>query len=410
MKLSHVYGTDGNCFVTYFPKRRILENILQGAIMKSLLFRFAFVFALLFSGAYAQNWRALTSGTTVDLNSVYFTSGSTGYICGSNVFRKTTNGGTNWTAVTTLTGNLFAAMHFANAGTGWVVGDVLSKTTDGGATWTAQKTTAMINVSFRSVFAASATTAYAVGGTTSFTGAIYKTTDGGTNWVAQTSGTTQTLNGVYCTDANTCFAAGNARTLLKTTNGGTNWAAKTIPAGNYNAVQFTSATTGYAAGADGSGALVSKTTDGGETWASQTTSTPVVGFAAIHFPDANTGYGVGTVYAGSNTIRKTINAGVAWTAQTVDTAGVGLVVLLSVYCTGASTCYAVGYGGKILMTGTAVPILTPNRLSNKQSMTTKVFDMQGRKTQLALRKLSRGVYAMEFQSGNSGSIIPFDNR
>ncbi|HAP00052.1 MAG TPA: hypothetical protein DCQ83_08425 [Fibrobacteres bacterium] len=363
------------------------------------------------STGMAQNWRGLTSGTTTVLNSVRFISGSTGFAFGGNVVVKTTNGGTSWAPATGVTaGNAYTAMHFANS-TGWLVGDVLTKTTDGGVTWTSQKTTAMTLVTFRAVFAASATTAYVVGASFSPAGgAIYKTTDGGTNWVSQTSGTTNTLNGVYCTDVNTCFIAANATTLLKTTNGGANWVAKTVPAGNYNAIHFTSATTGYAGGLSGTSAAI-KTTDAGETWATQTTSTTSNGFQAIHFPDANTGYGVGVALAGSNTIRKTTNGGTTWTVETVDTAGVGLVTLTGVHCTGLSTCYAVGSGGKILMTGTAVPVLSWRRpYLTAQNKVVTVFDLQGRKTHLYSGKPHHAVYAVEFENGTFQASVPFGNR
>ena len=54
-------------------------------------------------------------------------------------------------------------------------------------------------------------------------GTILRTTNGGTTWTSQSSGTTNYLNGVSFTDANTGTVVGDNGTILRTTNGGTNW-------------------------------------------------------------------------------------------------------------------------------------------------------------------------------------------
>jgi photosystem II stability/assembly factor-like uncharacterized protein len=53
---------------------------------------------------------------------------------------KTTNGGTNWSPLTSGTDNLLTSVHFTDANTGWAVGvfGTIRKTTDGGATWASQ--------------------------------------------------------------------------------------------------------------------------------------------------------------------------------------------------------------------------------------------------------------------------------
>jgi photosystem II stability/assembly factor-like uncharacterized protein len=49
-------------------------------------------------------------------------------------------------------------------------------------------------------------------------------------WTELTSNTNTTkLNSVYCTDAKTCYAVGNAGVVLKTNDGGTTWQKKTFP-------------------------------------------------------------------------------------------------------------------------------------------------------------------------------------
>ena len=56
-------------------------------------------------------------------------------------------------------------------------------------------------------------------------GTILKTIDGGTTWTTLSSGTTNDLNSVYFTDANTGYAVGDTGTILKTIDGGTTWTA-----------------------------------------------------------------------------------------------------------------------------------------------------------------------------------------
>ena len=58
-------------------------------------------------------------------------------------------------------------------------------------------------------------------------GTILRTTNGGTTWTSQTSGTTNCLNGVSFTDANTGTAVGMMAQSYRTTNGGTTWTIQT---------------------------------------------------------------------------------------------------------------------------------------------------------------------------------------
>jgi len=80
-------------------------------------------------------------------------------------------------------------------------------------------------------------------------GTILKTTNGGTNWTAQTSGTTNVLNSIYFTDANTGYTVGEIGTILKTINSGTTWTALTSgTTSNLYSIYFKNANIGYAVG------------------------------------------------------------------------------------------------------------------------------------------------------------------
>ena len=98
---------------------------------------------------------------------------------------------------------------------------------------------------------------------------ILRTTDGGVNWGLQSSGTTNWLDGVWFTDANTGVAVGGRgacspsfSTILRTTDGGATWKPQITGSGlPLWAVFFIDANTGWAVG---EGGLILHTTTGGE--------------------------------------------------------------------------------------------------------------------------------------------------
>jgi hypothetical protein len=105
---------------------------------------------------------------------------------------------------------------------------------------------------------AGTTTCYAVGES----GTILKTVDGST-WSPQTSGTTNILFSVACTDTNTCYAVGGSGTILSTTNGGTTWTPRT--SGTTNDLYAVACTAATACDAVGVAGTVLTTADG-STW------------------------------------------------------------------------------------------------------------------------------------------------
>ena len=60
-----------------------------------------------------ETWDIQPSGTTSDLNSIYFTDANTGYIVGYNgTILKTNNSGTTWNAQTSGTTNELVSVFF----------------------------------------------------------------------------------------------------------------------------------------------------------------------------------------------------------------------------------------------------------------------------------------------------------
>ncbi|MGB0864738.1 MAG: WD40/YVTN/BNR-like repeat-containing protein, partial [Saprospiraceae bacterium] len=161
-------------------------------------------------------WASLNS-LTAFVTSIYFKDANTGwvYIIDGRIY-KTTDGGSTWTLLTTLTGGLFNNFSFGDANTcfGALSSNSLMKSTDGGDNWSTLAIGG--SIAFYDTYATDANNCWAVG----YNGAIYNTIDGGTTWTQQTSNTTNILLGVHFVDANTGWAVGVFGTILKTTTGG----------------------------------------------------------------------------------------------------------------------------------------------------------------------------------------------
>lgn len=127
-------------------------------------------------------------------------------------------------------------------------------------------------------------------------------------WSAQNSNTSEHLYGVHFTSATTGYVVGNNGTILKTTNGGLNWTVQTsFTSQKLNSVYFTDANTGYAVGAAG---VIFKTTDAGVNWTAQTsgvTDELLTVKALPSNPDV-------IFISGSSTVLKTSDAGQNWAA------------------------------------------------------------------------------------------------
>lgn len=169
--------------------------------------------------------------------------------------------------------------------------------------------------------------------------------NGGTSWTPQSSGVTQTLNGVWFTDANTGTVVGPSTasgTILRTTDGGNTWTPQSsgIPFTALHAVCFVDVNNGWAAGESGA---VIHTTNGGSNWTEQTSGT-TVSLYDIFFSDLNNGTAVGQL----GTILRTTDGGTTWTKQVSRTS----TSLKAVYFTSTYTGTVVGEFGTILHTTT----------------------------------------------------------
>ncbi len=337
------------------------KNKKENNQMKLKLLLMALVAVIFTASSYAQlndNWKWLNpspQGNT--LNSVDFVDNNTGYSAGTyGTLLKTTDGGAEWTQISTGTDRNLISMCFVNASTGYVGGarQLLRKTTDAGQTWQnlqlpvqGQWDTAYYVMDINFV---TPNTGYVVG-FFQLESKIWKTTDGGSSWVTQGTGGADYLKKTYFLDEITGFAFGGPTysEVIKTTNGGATW--QSVSQESYIAYSmcFINATTGVYGCADG---RVYRTVDGGNTW-NFAMCPSSLDITSIHFINATTGFGFGS---GSVYI-KTTDAGQTWNEYSI---GVGSVnQYFDADMTANGNLHAVGtYGAMIRSTNSGTSFVS----------------------------------------------------
>ncbi len=256
--------------------------------------------------------------------------------------------GIQW--ISTPTSQIVWCTAYDGSGGGANVREVC-KTTNGGTNWTAIVIpTAQIPAtnSLSTINAFDANTAFVAAFPNSGTAqGVYKTTNGGTNWVNTSTGTfinaESFLNNAGFWDANNGLAQGDAWgatnifELYTTTNGGTNWTK--VPDANLPAglsaedgwtTSFYHATFGSnkCAWFGTNKGRIFRTTNGGFNW-----TTAASGFSdcagSIAFTDENNGVAICNAGAGGYLgFTRTTNGGVSWAAQTFA----GTIYKASVSC------------------------------------------------------------------------------
>lgn len=122
----------------------------------------------------------------------------------------TTDGGVNWVEKSSGTTSDLQDVFFLNATEGWIAGqnDVLRYSNDGGNSWTSRNNG--ITVGLEAVYFLNSNDGWAVGNS----GSIFKTANGGVNWTVEASGTTNELNDVFFLNAANSWAVGDNGTIL----------------------------------------------------------------------------------------------------------------------------------------------------------------------------------------------------
>lgn len=294
-----------------------------------------------------SGWILQNSGTLANLNSVYFTSPTTGWVAGSifddfadwDVTRigVTYNRGTNWIFQSSGFGVL-ESIHALGDGTGLAVGwwshvqeSVILKLSNN--SWLRISDSLDLQGCLNSVYFTNSNTGWAVGDN----GMILHSLDGGVHWIAQDNPLSDRLTSVYFINDSTGWGVGDFDRILYTSDGGINWIFQdSDQTSSLASVYFVNDSTGWAVGD-----RILHTIDGGKIWRSQS---GMSGYLSVHFPNDTTGWAVG--YNGS--ILHTSNGGNDWNPQNSMTSN----HLRSVSFVNENSGWAVGDLGTILHTST----------------------------------------------------------
>lgn len=231
-----------------------------------------------------NNWSSRPSGTTRNLRSIYFITIGKGFCAGdSGTYLYTQDSGRTWQDISFSIPNNLYSVHYTDAYNGFISGDSLILATfDGGQNWE------YINLlnSLLAICFPGAANGYAI----DHQGGIYKSADGGHNWRRNTIPFNILPTSIYFTGVSTGYITGaSPYNIIKTSDGGTNWIVTHSGASSLNSVFFTSATMGFAGGDDGT---ILRTTNEGVLWYPQN-STTSERINSICFTDSLNGAAVG---------------------------------------------------------------------------------------------------------------------
>jgi len=203
------------------------------------IFKLNVSFLLLFflSSNSVADWPLLNSGTSKQLNSIYFSSSLTGFAVGQDgMFLKTSDGGNSWQQLYN-TSNTLHQVFFSDQNYGWVCGyKIILHTSDGGNTWTTQfsQGSGYPYNRIKSIYFINNNTGYAGVSRKYSNGSekivVMKTIDGGISWNDIWEGTDspEYVEKIVFTNNNEGWIAGTltysySYLLYKTTDGGSNW-------------------------------------------------------------------------------------------------------------------------------------------------------------------------------------------
>ncbi|MBI4433992.1 hypothetical protein HY632_04400, partial [Candidatus Uhrbacteria bacterium] len=173
------------------------------------------------TGGYWNTPNTYAENASVTLLGVAVPDDNTAYAVGTGgVIYKTTNGGSQWTALTSGTATTLNDIACYSTTDCVAVGNagLTLVTSNGGQSWSAGSAGSW------SMYGVSATdtsnTYLAVGADAD----IWKTTDGGFTWSEISPGSlVTTFRSIFCLDASVCIAAGTSGVIMRTANGGTSW-------------------------------------------------------------------------------------------------------------------------------------------------------------------------------------------
>lgn len=293
---------------------------------------------------------------------------------------RSANSGVTWTEIRMPEEDNLVSGFATDAGRVYNISNtgLLRWSTDGGVTWAPQnkvQVTSSPSDTLRRMYMSSSTRAYAVGRN----GGIYGIEGGWNAGERLISNTTNHLNSVHFPSEKVGYVVGENETILRTTNGDANinhaasivwtpisggWFQQTSETTNeITAIQFTSATRGWAMG---KGGLLRLTTNGGAKWDNRT-GLDNDNINAFHMNTANTGYVVGD----GGVIRQYNNEW-SWPKRTSGTSN----HLYDVRIVGMDTMYIVGANGTIRRSTNASTTAWPYVTFTAQSVPSVTTDFR----------------------------------
>ncbi len=301
------------------------------------------LFALLLSGAFsarADGWIVQDSGTSENLEAVWFVDNQTGWVVGANgVILNTTNGGESWNAPVNLTNEDLKDVAFKSSMLGLIVGDngAIFRTTNGGASW--QKVSGGVSANLAAVSFGSDGYVYAAGRD----GVILRSMDDGMNWSLLASGA-ERFRAVFAVANMHAWVVGNDGVIKATTDGGATWTVQsTGSTSDLHDVFFLNADTGWVVGQND---VVYKTMDGGATWMLQNSGV-TVGLEAVVFLSNS----FGVVVGGGGKTFSTTDGGANWVLQQAPTSG----KLNDLFLHASKNAWTVGDNGSIARRASSAP-------------------------------------------------------
>ena len=303
--------------------------------MNRFVFCFSvFVCSLLTLGSVHAAWNTSPSGTSQNLNGVYFVDSSTGWAVGAvGTILKTENSGISWLAQTsgvpatslediafsgagastgivvgasglilrttdaftwqTMNGstsnNLFGVSWVVNTSTVWAAGasGTVRVSTDSGNSWkNGDPFGSIIGApTFRAIFAINDLTLWATGDS----GALWLTNNAGTSWTNMNPLGTENLRDIFFVGPSTGFVVGNSYVWKTMNSGSSSWPTIFSTSTNVNAVHFVSTDTGWVVGASG---VVVSSTDSGKNFITEVSST-TANLNDVFFLNSIVGFAVG---------------------------------------------------------------------------------------------------------------------
>jgi len=257
--LATIYASSNNSVFSYGDSLDIFGGFATGSQYKTV------------NKGFTWGYQDMGS-QIIKTESCFFHDDNNGVIVGENqlsgngLIATTTNGGASW-SVGVPHVERFKDVHFVDAMNGWAAGrnDYVVSTTDGGMNWTDVSSNAGDHL--LSIYFTNSTNGYVAGA-----GGVCATTiDGGANWSNLNIGTGEDIEGLWFINDSTGWAVGTAGVIFVTSDYGLNWNLQTSgTAEDLLDVEFVNDSIGWCVGTAGT---VLKTTDAGITWNAEVSGT-----------------------------------------------------------------------------------------------------------------------------------------